>query len=94
MLWIHVLSSNNLYVYMLQKDSVQLVVTTSLFKDAAAAAASATSWSHAGIALNWTVSSVQTHLHVVEGKHETWIWMCVFHCKVKVPLWRTDPKKD
>jgi len=28
---------------MLQKDSVQLVVTTSLFKDAAAAAASATS---------------------------------------------------
>lgn len=43
MLWIHVLSSNNLYVYMLQKDSVQLVVTTSLFKDAAAAAASATS---------------------------------------------------
>lgn len=94
MLWIHVLSSNNLYVYMLQKDSVQLVVTTSLFKDAAAAAASATSWSHVGIALNWTVSSVAQNALACRGrKPRNWIWMCVFHCKVKVPLWRTDPKK-
>ena len=60
MLSIHVVSSNHLYVYkyMLGKDSVQLVGYTSLFKDAAAAAASATSWHHIGFALNWTVSTV------------------------------------